>query len=255
MTASFESGHLSELKARLASHPLYPCLEDRSALRYFMERHVLCVFDFMTLLGSLQKDLTGSGVPWLPPADTDAAWLINSIVLDEESDELPGGERVSHFEWYLRAMEEVGADPGPVSSLVADLRRGSKLETALDRHGLPHEARRFTRRTLRFLDRPVHVRAAVFFHGREDVIPRMFLGIVRRLADQGLACDLFQAYLERHIEVDAGSHGPLATLLLERLYAGEPRRRREAEAAAEEALEARLELWDSIHGSLTAAIT
>lgn len=254
MALSALDHRILDLKQTLARHPLYERVADAASLRVFTERHVLCVLDFMSLLKSLQRDLTCVEVPWVPARDAEAAWLINSIVVDEESDELPDGRRASHFEWYLEAMDELGADTGPVTSLVADLRRGTGVQTALDRHGLPPEARAFMRRTLAFLPSPLHVRAAVFFHGREDVIPRMFLPLVERLAAEGLRCDLLEGYLRRHIEADGEVHGPKAVQLLGRLFAGDAAREREAKEAAIEALEARVALWDAVLESLGAPV-
>ena len=124
---------------------------------------------------------------------------------------------------------------------------GDALGRALERHGFPKEAIRFTRRTLSFLDAPLHVRAAVFFHGREDVIPRMFMPLVDRLDEEQVPCGLLKAYLERHIEADGDVHGPKAIELLDRLHAGDQQKISESLHSSVKALEARLQLWDSVH--------
>jgi hypothetical protein len=237
---------LAQVKGAIAAHPLYGRLRTPEALRSFMERHVLCVWDFMWLLKTLQRDLTCVQGPWLPPQDPEAARLINEIVLGEETDVLQPGIYGSHFEWYVSAMQEVGCDLGPITRLLAAVRVGQPVEEALHTVGLPSEAEAFVRTTMSFLDRPVHVRTAVFFHSREDVIPRMFVQVVHELHAQGLRCATLLAYLQRHIEVDRDSHAPLAARLLCRLYAQEPARQREAEEAALAALIARQQLWDAI---------
>ena len=89
------------------------------------------------------------------------------------------------------------------------------------------------------------MRAAVFFHGREEVIPEMFLPLVERLEHEGLRCALLRGYLVRHVEIDRGEHGPLGKRLLTRLYRDD-RSRAEAEEAALESLAARERLWDAI---------
>ena len=47
-------------------------------------------------------------LPWKPIGDAELRYLINEIVLGEESDSHPRGGHVSHFELYLEAMKEVG---------------------------------------------------------------------------------------------------------------------------------------------------
>lgn len=236
-------------KEALADHPAYRSLTSIEALRRFMEHHVVCVLDFMSIVKSLQRDLTSLGPVWLPVEDPEAARFINEIVLDEESDEaFPGGPR-SHFEWYLAAMDEVGADTGPIRGLVRDLRAGTPPREALEASALPAAAVAFSRVTFELLEGPLHVRAAVFFHGREDVIPRMFMPLVQELQRAGTDCGLLLGYLERHIEADGDHHGPLAARMLAGIFGGDPAREAEGMAAAERALTARAALWDAVAGS------
>lgn len=237
---------IEQLHRALEEHQLYARIGTAASLRLFMERHVVCVWDFMSLLKSLQQDLTCVRLPWLPVDDPEAARLVNEIVLDEETDALDGGRYGSHFQWYLDAMTEVGCDKRPTDRLMLLLKSGWSLERALPASGLPEEACDFTRATFQLLERPLHVRAAVFFHAREDLVPRMFLRIVQGLRSQGLRCDTLIAYLERHIKTDRERHAPLAERLLGRLYFGDAARREEAVQAAIYALQARLRLWDAI---------
>ena len=166
---------------------------------------------------------------------------------------MPDGRAASHFEWYLLAMDELGADTRAVRATVRELVAGHGLAEAAARAGLPAPAVEFTAETERALAAPLHVRVAVFLHGREEVIPEMFLPIVERLAESGVPCDHLRSYLERHIEVDGEDHGPLAARLLEEVLGGSAERRAEADRAAVRALAARERLWsavaDAIDGS------
>ncbi len=243
---SADSVTVARAKAELASHRCATSLRSPAALRNFMEHHVMCVLDFMSIVKSLQRDLTSVGPVWTPPLDREGARFINEIVLDEESDAEFGEHALSHFEWYLAAMEQVGADTLPIRGVTERLRGGEPPLAVLSDCGLPGAAVRFGRQTFELLEGPLHVRASIFFHGREDVIPQLFIPIVDELTAEGTDCSLFKRYLERHIEADGEHHGPLARRILGRILAGDPRKEREAREAAEKALEARRDLWDAL---------
>lgn len=244
---------LEQARARLRTHRLYDVIRSPAALRTFVEHHVVCVLDFMSLLKSLQRDLTCVTVPWVPTPDPESAQLIHRIVLDEESDTRSDGRVMSHFAWYLEAMDEVGADSEPARELVGFLSRGTPLMDALQVSALPPAARAFGEATAKLLQQPLHARAAAFFHGREEVIPEMFVAILERLESQGLRCDSLRAYLQRHIDIDASDHGPQAKRLLARLFHDDPALRAEAEQAALESLAARERLWNTIADSAAGA--
>jgi len=236
---------IAKTRARLRVHHLYDAISSPAALRTFVEHHVVCVLDFMSLLKSLQQELTCVAVPWVPTPDPESARLIQRIVLDEETDVRADGRVTSHFVWYLEAMDEVGADSSPARKLVGALANGASLSDALRTSALPPAARAFGEITAGLLQRPLHARAAAFFHGREEVIPEMFLAILERLQRQGLRCETLREYLQRHVEVDGSDHGPQAERMLARLCLS-PVHRLEAEEAALASLAARERLWDAI---------
>jgi hypothetical protein len=237
---------IAETRARLGTHELYTAIRTLPALRVFVEHHVVCVLDFMSLLKSLQRELTCVAIPWVPTADPEAARLIQRIVLDEETDVRDDGRVMSHFAWYLDAMEEIGADAGPARRMVAALASGTPLREALRASALPPAARMFGGTTADLLELPLPARAAAFFRGREELIPAMFLPILDRLERQGLCCPLLKGYLQRHIQVDGDDHGPQAKRILDRLCRDSATSREEAEDAALMALTARDRLWDGI---------
>jgi hypothetical protein len=237
-----------DLVRRLASHPLYAAIRDERALRIFLRSHAFCVLDFMWLLKALQRVVTSIEVPWRPTPDPLARRLVNEIVLDEESDEDGRGGYLSHFEIYLEAMRDAGADPAPIEGLLARLGAGDSLGEALEAAAAPTGAARFVRRTYAIVrEGAPHRIAAAFAYGREDVIPEIFLRLVERLNSVSHArWGRLRYYLDRHIERDGDRHGPLGRALVDRLCGGDARRLGEARDTAREALEARLDLWDSI---------
>ena len=53
-------------RAKLLAHPVYAQISDINGLRKFSTFHVYAVWDFMSLLKSLQMGLTCVSLPWLP---------------------------------------------------------------------------------------------------------------------------------------------------------------------------------------------
>lgn len=237
---------LRPLRERLFAHPVYGLVDSLPRLRTFMERHVFAVWDFMSLLKQLQRKLTCVDVPWLPSGHPTACRLVNDIVLGEESDDDGQGSFLSHFELYAAAMAECGADVGPITRFQELLRRGRAVDAALAEAGAPEEARRFTGATLAVAERGTLCEvAAAFTFGREDVVPEMFRRIVSGLAKQPAAgLSRFSYYLDRHIEVDEGQHGPMAHAMLSELCGRDEVRWREALTASRQAIESRLAFWD-----------
>ena len=119
------------LRRRLTEHSVYSCLDGAANIRRFMEAHVFAVWDFMSLLKALQRELTCVDLPWVSRDDPQLMRLVNEIVLEEESGEDGRGGYMSHFELYRTAMAECGADRGPIDCFVGALRAGRPWEQAL----------------------------------------------------------------------------------------------------------------------------
>lgn len=234
------------LRRRIDQHPVYSAVRTPSALALFAAHHVFAVWDFMSLLKRLQQELTCVTVPWMPPPNPSAARLINEIVLGEESDETPAGYR-SHYELYRIAMTEIGAPSAWIDGFLSLLRGGHTVSDALHDCGAPMSVVQFVKTTFSILNTAsIHEIAAVFTLSREDLVPQMFLRVTSECAMHREDYPQFFYYLDRHIEVDSGSHGPLSHALLAELCGDDPVRRHQAETAACRALEARLALWDGI---------
>ena len=245
---------LEEPRRRLIQHPLYSSITDLDSLRIFTGQHVFAVWDFMSLLKALQQRLTCVSVPWVPVGNAATRYLINEIVTGEESDQDESGQRTSHFELYLRAMEQAGSDTRPIRSLLASLEQGSTLQHALAGAAVPAETAAFVHHTFQAIqDGRPHILAAVFTFGREDLIPALFIEMVKGITAKfpGKA-DILLYYLERHIEVDGDHHAHLAHQMTAELCGDDDTKWKEAAEAAKAALGARLRLWDGILKQLSA---
>lgn len=237
----------------LLAHPLYAALGTPEALRLFQSRHVFVVWDFQSLLLALRQRLTRTALPWIPHGDPLVRRLVNEIALGEESDEDGRGGFLSHFELYREAMRESGADTAPVDRLTGALAAGTPFPEALAACGASRATQAFVGTTLSICTGGGdHEVAAAFTIGREELVPEIFRRMVDRAADQAPGrFARFRYYLDRHIEVDTGSHGPASRRMLDLLCGDRPARRAEAEAAAARSLAARLALWDEIASDLS----
>ncbi|QSX79056.1 DUF3050 domain-containing protein [Agrilutibacter solisilvae] len=242
---------LADLRTQLEQHPVFDSLTHIHELRRFMRAHVFAVWDFMSLLKRLQRDLTCVQVPWLPPRDRIAAHLINEIVLGEESDIGPDGEPASHLDLYLSAMREIGADTAQFEQFLALVGEGMEALDALHTVGAPGYVRAFVGHTLQVARQDSTLAVMTnFFHGRENVIPQMFTALLARWRIDEKKAPMFVFYLRRHIELDGESHGPMAQQIIERAIAGDPDRRAHVIRAAVESVRARIALWDGLQVAL-----
>jgi hypothetical protein len=246
---------IGPIRNQIVEHPLYSSLTDLNGLRVFSEVHVFAVWDFMSLLKSLQRHLTCVELPWMPVGSANTRFLINEIVTGEESDIDPEGNRISHFELYLRAMKELGSDVGPISNLLESCRQGTSVHDALRSIDVPAGIRDFCGYTFDLVQQaPIHVQAAVFTFGREDLIPDMFQEMVIRISEEYPGeTKTFRYYLERHIEVDGGHHSQLALQMVQELCGNDAQKWEEAAEACVRALQLRKALWQVAHDQLVPA--
>ena len=233
---------VQEQQRQIVQHQVYARLKSVSDLRTFMEHHVFAVWDFMTLLKRLQRDLTSVEIAWRPSTLPHSRRLINEIVLAEESDEVTQDQYLSHLELYIDAMKEVGANHRPIETFIAELQDDTNPLDALSVSEAPRAARAFSRHTWNIAsEASTHEVASAFLFGREDLIPEMFRSVLQELGHNATTLRL---YLDRHIELDEGTHGPLARALLQELCHNSATSWQESEDIAIASLQMRVSLWD-----------
>lgn len=246
------SNNISNLKYEIANHKLYSSIKSINDINIFMEAHVFAVWDFMSLLKSLQNHLTCTSIPWLPKGNANTRYLINEIVCGEESDVDSFGNRISHFELYLSAMTETGANTTNIEKFLNELTITGSLEYSLMSINISDAIKKFVKHTFNIINNnKPHIQAAVFTFGREDLIPEMFISFVNDLNNVNeKKLSNFKYYLERHIEIDSGHHSKLALEMVNDLCNDNSVFWEEVESAAVTSLEMRLDLWDDIYNRI-----
>ncbi len=240
---------IEPLRQQIINHKVYSAISKIEDLQIFMEHHIYAVWDFMCLLKSLQINLTCTTIPWFPVGDAITRQLINEIVAGEESDIDADGIVKSHFELYLDAMKQCGANVEPINNFLISLKSGVDLDSAFELHQVPIAARHFVNSTFTTINSgKVHLQASSFTFGREDLIPNMFLSMVNDLnSTQPDLVSIFKYYLDRHIEVDGDHHSHLALSMTEKLCEKNEDFWLEAQETAKQALQKRIDLWDAAY--------
>ena len=247
---------IAPLRDKLLAHRVYDMLTSMKALRVFMEYHCYAVWDFMCLLKCLQNKLTCTQIPWKNMENTDAARMVNEIVVAEETDVRRDGHGyASHYTLYVEAMEEIGANTDTLCRFADLIGEGMPWAQAAKRAEVPVAAAEFMSHTLEICqDHPPYEVAAFFLFGRENLIPDMFRKIVEGLADsENVSIDAFRYYLDRHIGIDEEEHGPASVRMMKSMCGDNDMRWRLVKRAAEESLIARIKLWDGIAEAIEAA--
>jgi len=202
---------LVSLREDLLNHQLYQNINSIQDVQVFMESHVFAVWDFMSLLKALQIELTTVSIPWVPKGHPLLSRFINEIVLAEESDLNECYKPMSHFEMYLDAMREVGADTSKIDKLINHFMSNNEYGD-IDESLFPSRAsKEFTDFTFQII--------AIY-------------------------------YLDRHIEIDSGEHGPMATNMIKELCGNDEVKWKESIDVSKQALTKRIGLWDSIAESI-----
>jgi hypothetical protein len=240
---------IEPLRQEIINHKVYAAIKDIEDLKIFMQYHIYAVWDFMSLLKSLQNNLTCTSVPWFPVGSAETRHLINEIVVGEESDVDLNGIRKSHFELYLDAMKQCGADTFQIENFIEVLKNTGDFKSAYTTSNTPEEAIKFVDYTFKIIDsKKAYLQAAIFTFGREDLIPGMFISLVNDIHKNFPEdISIFKYYLERHIEVDGDHHSHLALQMTSNLCGTDEPFWEEAEKATIESLKKRIELWDGAY--------
>jgi hypothetical protein len=243
---------IEPLRKEIINHKVYSMIEDIEDLKVFMQYHIYAVWDFMSLLKTLQNNLTCTSVPWFPKGSADTRHLINEIVVGEESDVDLDGNRKSHFELYLDAMKQCGADTSKIEIFIKELKTNSDFNAAFIKSHTPKEASEFVDFTFNIISsNKAYLQSAIFTFGREDLIPGMFISIINEIHKNfPNEISIFKYYIERHIEVDGDHHSHLALQMTNNLCDENEQFWKEAEVAVIQSLERRIGLWDGVYTQL-----
>ena len=166
----------------LYNHTLYSSIKNSDHIRIYMHNQVWCVWDFMTLVKSIQLKLMPPSILWQPPKYPTLGAYIYEVLLTEETDNsIRQNENASHFQTYLEAMKQSKVDTKSIDKFISLLLKGKDFDTAIKNCGVHKEAKEFVENTYGFANSALHIATSVFCLSREGVIPGMFNSLLSNL--------------------------------------------------------------------------
>ena len=149
-------------------------------------------------------------------------------------------------------MKKIGSDTSKINEFIDEVIKSKSHKKAVKKCSIPNGISDFLDFTFETIEsNKPHIIASVFTFGREDLIPDMFINIIKTLnkKNETKIGDLLY-YLERHIEMDGDEHGPMALQMISELCKDDENKWKEATEMSKKALEMRIKLWDYIETSL-----
>lgn len=242
--------HIEQERSKLINHPIFSAIKTLDDLRIFMQWHVFAVWDFMSLTKRLQQDFANITVPWVPSQNSLITALINQIVLAEESDVDPTGKYNSHYELYIKAMQEIHANTKQIECFVNHVKTQGDVSAALKAAYVPESINNFVLATIdTATNQSSYEVLGSFFYGREDLIPGMFQTLLKKWQLNENQVPIFNYYLNRHIELDNEEHGPAIQKIINQITDNDDTNRIRLLNSAVNALRNRIEFWDALYQS------
>jgi hypothetical protein len=243
---------IKPLTDQLENHSIYSNVQNSSDLQIFMNSHVYAVWDFMSLLKYLQHYFAPSTFPWTPGKHQSIIRFINEIVVAEESDELPDGTFMSHFELYCKAMNEIQLDTKDILGF-SSYARLNDLQSCIEKFNIPSPAINFIRKTFDFINtNQSHVIASAFSFGRENIIPEMFQKLLDDMKISKENAPYFHYYLQRHIDIDGDEHGPISLKMISSICGDDQSKWNQVTQASINSIKNRITFWDEIENLIIA---
>lgn len=223
-------------------------IKSKKDLEVFMKAHVFSVWDFMSLLKTLQNEITTTSIPWKPSKyGPELTRFVNELVIEEESDEwLWQWEYISHFELYLKAMEELGIDTKEIKEILFNTNY-ENIDELFCNEKIPKSSRNFMKKTFSYIKSwDIKEVASAFTFWRENIIPEMFIKIIKNLEISNINAPTLYYYFKRHIELDWDSHWPLSKKLIEKIANNEKESIKIIEEIAIDSIKTRKIFWEEI---------
>ncbi|WP_432222752.1 DUF3050 domain-containing protein [Flavobacterium sp. TMP13] len=168
-------------KALLESHSAFGKIQQLEDLQCFVEHHIYAAWDFMSLLKALQTKLTCATTPWFPTENAQVRYLINKMVLAEESNYGDNELGMSHYESYVKAMDCCNADTTGINHFLSEVQSLHNIFVAIKRSNLHPSIKSLLDFTFRVIEEgKTHEIAAALLFGRINLYPTGLIATTKR---------------------------------------------------------------------------
>jgi hypothetical protein len=241
-------------------HPLYASIDTMKKMQAYMEYDVFTCWDCMCLIKEAYRKIVSVKAPWFPPKDAYSAALLCSIIEEEESDICPDGKTyASHFDLYLDAMRQAGANTMPIDNFMHRLRAGEPMKEALAHCGTTSFVERYVNTTLNFFELEAHQVAAAFAFGREAIAPTMFVSFLEHVR-AGKFTEYHEQlrgiiyFCDRHVDLDSTSHLPKMLQMLDNLCGDDEQKWQEVHEIAQQSIQAKIDYFTAMQLDLSSIV-
>ncbi|NQY11679.1 MAG: DUF3050 domain-containing protein, partial [Flavobacteriales bacterium] len=143
---------------------------------------------------------------------------------------------------------QVKANTTEINNFISHLESDNTVEYSLNEINIDIRVTDFVKFSFSIIEtNKPHLIASAFTFGRENVIPDMFIEILKNSDSENKSYNKLTYYLERHIELDGDEHGPLSLKMISELCANDDKKWDETLTVAKQSLEKRIALWDAIN--------
>ena len=246
---------IAPFNSKLINHKIYGQISDMRKTKIFMESHVFSVWEYLTMLKALQRELATRDISFLHENVPDLPYLINQIVLNEEIEEESRGEYLSAmglYQLYINSMDEIGADSNPIKYFVDCIKvnknwNNTIRDTITRFDNIPIQTYEYLNYNLKMIElSEIHELAGIFFFGREDINSKFILLIKSNIEHEKSLSNL-KNIIKRHVDDDSKNKNPiLGEYINNILCKDDDKKWKKVEISVIEAIKKRIELWDGM---------
>ncbi len=239
---------ISELRNQLQNHKLYNSLKSIDDIKVFMEYHVFAIWSFALLLNNLQINMTEVRTSSISLEKSTDSVLINETVLEEEIETNKVSQTQSHFEIYFDAMRQADARTNEINNFIKLIQFNNSVNYSLNKTNIDKRVADFVKFSFSVTktNKP-HLIASALIFGQEEVIPGMFIEILRNVDSENKFYNKLKYYLQGHIDLDIDKQRPLSIKIVSEICNNNQQKWDETITIAKQSLEKRIALWDAIN--------